>query len=271
MKPIPQKELDQGCDLFGRPITVGTKVRSHDFAFGLKGRSLPLGMEAEGERASYIEGVVEGVGEITIEGCPRYTIRPFIRVHAGEAEDAEGDDPIHPPVNGTPSLLGGMTCGVEVIEVYDEFDQTGPGTWHARLLEKRLEHFWDPETAGITQESDGFWTSKDEKTGQDRFATLQAAKDSFYWEMSLARHMQKKNLLQEADLPDGWTVNLSDGIAFIGHVADAQCEITGCQDWSCMKWNAWMEDDRVPGDHPTPREALAALHNWSAARKKNKA
>ena len=67
MKPIPQKELDQGCDLFGRPITVGTKVRSHDFAFGLKGRSLPLGMEAEGERASYIEGVVEGVGLVVPE------------------------------------------------------------------------------------------------------------------------------------------------------------------------------------------------------------
>ena len=170
MKSIPQEDLDRGRDLFGRAIEVGTKVRSHDFAFGLKGRTLPLGMQTEGDRASYVEGVVEAIGDITIEGCPRYTIRPFVRVRAGEAESAEGDECIHPPVNGTPSLMGGVTCGVEVIEVYDEWDHAGGRTWYATLPETELSHFWTPECPSISEESDGFWL-RSESTASKRRRT----------------------------------------------------------------------------------------------------
>ena len=101
MTPVSQDKMHARIDLSGRPIEIGSKVRSHDYAFGLKGRTSPIGMEHEGSMASYVEGVVEAIGEVEIEGCPRYTIRPFIRVARGRAEDAEGGDPIHPPVNGT--------------------------------------------------------------------------------------------------------------------------------------------------------------------------
>lgn len=88
-------------------IKVGDKVRSFDFPFGDFGRSL------EGEDACYVEGVVEGVGEV-IEGCPRYNIRVTRRVWGGIGEWVHGDY-VFPPVNGTPRMLGGVCDGVERI------------------------------------------------------------------------------------------------------------------------------------------------------------
>ena len=271
MKSIPQEDLDRGRDLFGRAIEVGTKVRSHDFAFGLKGRTLPLGMQTEGDRASYVEGVVEAIGDITIEGCPRYTIRPFVRVRAGEAESAEGDECIHPPVNGTPSLMGGVTCGVEVIEVYDEWDHAGGRTWYATLPETELSHFWTPECPSISEESDGFWLRSEEGRGGDRFDSLQEAKDSVFWEVSLDRHTQKERLEAEADLGPGWSIDLSDGISFIKRAGDGEEMITGCMSSDRPTWNAWTDAGQVPGDHQTPKDALRALDNWKTSRTRNAA
>ena len=48
-------------------IQVGSKVRSFDFA--RDGR----GCQLEGERACYVEGVVEGFKDL--EGCERYVTR----------------------------------------------------------------------------------------------------------------------------------------------------------------------------------------------------
>ena len=89
-------------------IEVGSKVRSFDFARGESGRDL------KGERACYVEGVVEGFKEV--EGCERYVVRVDRKVFAGDEEDILGRFPyVYPPVNGTPRLMGGTTNAVELI------------------------------------------------------------------------------------------------------------------------------------------------------------
>ena len=89
-------------------IEVGSKVRSFDFARDGRGRDL------EGERACYVEGVVEGFKEV--EGCERYIVRVDRKVFGGEEEDILGRFPyVYPPVNGTPRLMGGTTNCVELI------------------------------------------------------------------------------------------------------------------------------------------------------------
>ena len=89
-------------------IEVGSKVRSFDFARGDSGRDLA------GERACYVEGVVEGFKEV--EGCERYVIRVDRKVFGGEEEDILGRFPhVYPPVNGTPTSLGGVCNGVELV------------------------------------------------------------------------------------------------------------------------------------------------------------
>ena len=88
-------------------IQVGSKVRSFDFARGDRGRQL------EGERACYIEGVVEGFKDL--EGCERYVIRVDRKVWAGEEVDNPYRGHVYPPVNGTPTSLGGVCDGVELV------------------------------------------------------------------------------------------------------------------------------------------------------------
>ena len=267
MNPMSQDRMHARNDIHGRPIEIGTRVRSHDFAFGLKGRTAPMGMEREGDMASYVEGVVTAIGEVSIEGCPRYTITPFIRVVRGRAEDAEGGHPIHPPVNGTPSTMGGVTCGVEVIEVADGWEQLDDWTWYATMPETDLAHFWHPQTIRISAETDGFWLGEEGTLGEDRFETLQDAKDSCYWAATLACHRQRDTLQTASGLPEDWSIDLSDGIAF-DHGED---QITGCMSSDSPTWNAWTEKGQVPGDHPTLRDALAALERWRTAQQRNAA
>ena len=88
-------------------IQVGSKVRSFDFARDGRGRQL------EGERACYIEGVVEGFKHL--EGCERYVIRVDRKVWAGEEVDNPYRGHVYPPVNGTPTSLGGVCNGVELV------------------------------------------------------------------------------------------------------------------------------------------------------------
>jgi hypothetical protein len=88
-------------------IQVGNRVRSFDFVQGDFGRDL------EGERACYVEGIVEGFKKL--EGCERYVIRVERKVWAGE----EVEDPyrgcVYPPVNGTAKLFGGVCDNVELV------------------------------------------------------------------------------------------------------------------------------------------------------------
>ena len=88
-------------------IQVGDKVRSFDFAQGDFGRDL------EGERACYVEGVVESFVER--EGCPRYEVRVQRHVFAGEVRDYRWGCLVYPPVNGTPKLFGGVCDNVELV------------------------------------------------------------------------------------------------------------------------------------------------------------
>ena len=96
-------------------ITVGTKVRSFDFAdTGRNGEV--YGRDLEGERACYVEGEVIGFDDENFE-CRRYKIQVERRVFGGK-EDAKVDPReavVCPPVNGTPTLLGRVTNFVERI------------------------------------------------------------------------------------------------------------------------------------------------------------
>ena len=88
-------------------IQIGTRVRSFDFADGPDGRSLA------GERACYVEGVVTGFERM--EGCKRYRILVDRDVFGGVEENFRVGALIYPPVNGTPTWMGGVTNSVEVV------------------------------------------------------------------------------------------------------------------------------------------------------------
>jgi len=110
-------KLHANIDLHGRPIGVGTRVRSFSYPFLLRDGSI-LGFDLEGERADYIEGVVEAIGLVVLDGCPRYTIRPDRRIEGGEGRAlTRYETAFHPPVNGTPhSMRGWPTFGVVAVE-----------------------------------------------------------------------------------------------------------------------------------------------------------
>lgn len=89
-------------------IEVGDKVRSYDH---------------ERIRDSYVEGVVEAVGDVdAFDDCARYTIKVERYMMAGKDVtqkflDHNDNDPyVYPPVNGTLKLFGGICHGVEKIE-----------------------------------------------------------------------------------------------------------------------------------------------------------
>lgn len=90
-------------------ISVGDRVRSFDFS------TSPGGRDLEGERACYVEGRVEELVEV--EGCLRYRILVERDVFGGEDSTVRVGRYCHPPVNGTPRLIGGamVTNFVELI------------------------------------------------------------------------------------------------------------------------------------------------------------
>jgi len=86
-------------------IKIGTKVRSFDFHYM---------RDLEGPRSCYMEGVVTGIEKI--RGCDRYIIAVDRCISGGEKVSAQEHPPeICPPVNGTPTFMGRITDGVEVI------------------------------------------------------------------------------------------------------------------------------------------------------------
>ena len=86
-------------------IQIGDRVRSFDFANS---------RDVDGERACYVEGVLEGFKEV--EGCQRYVIRVDRKVFGGQEEDILGRFKyVYPPANGTPTPFGGLTCFVELV------------------------------------------------------------------------------------------------------------------------------------------------------------
>ena len=91
-------------------IKTGDRVRSFDF----EGRALT------GERACYVEGIVEGFRDL--EGCQRYAIVVERRVFGGVEVEVENEERCFPPVNGNWTLFSesGVTDGVELIERFDD-------------------------------------------------------------------------------------------------------------------------------------------------------
>ena len=84
-------------------ITIGSKVRSFDFYYM---------RDLDGPRSCYMEGVVTGIENI--RGCDRYVIE-VDRCVGGGKERSDFPSVIIPPVNGTPTTMGRITDGVELI------------------------------------------------------------------------------------------------------------------------------------------------------------
>ena len=85
------------------PISVGDFVRSFDFHYM---------RDLDGPRSCYMEGVVTGFKKF--QGCDRYVIEVKRCIVRGE-ESNDYPTVILPPVNGTPTTMGRVTNGVEVI------------------------------------------------------------------------------------------------------------------------------------------------------------
>ena len=85
-------------------IKIGDTVRSYDFEFG---RDI---------NPCYVEGEVMRMGKFELFhfDCDRYSIRVTKRVFDGEECELR-EDYVYPPVNGTETLFGNKTNGVEVI------------------------------------------------------------------------------------------------------------------------------------------------------------
>lgn len=101
-------------------IEINDFVKSYDF---------PENITLDPARAErcYMFGQVEAIltreeaREInfTLGDCPRYKIRVLTRVWDGQVENFEKEMPdgyVYPPVNGTPTWLGGETNGVVKVE-----------------------------------------------------------------------------------------------------------------------------------------------------------
>lgn len=109
-------------DIFGNSIKVGDVVRSFDLAVLLEDGQI-YGMDTAnrpGVRVDYIEGEVHAIGEIFLDGCPRYTIKITKECYGADGVDTSDvcygkGHFVHPPLNGTPKSLGGVTFGVVAI------------------------------------------------------------------------------------------------------------------------------------------------------------
>jgi hypothetical protein len=102
--------LTPTADLFGNTLAVGDRVRSFDFPFYVSRSDAIEGMELEGERACFLEGTLEAIGEDVLEGCPRYRIQVDCW-HPTPARPTRRFT-VYPPVNGTPATMNPRCFGV---------------------------------------------------------------------------------------------------------------------------------------------------------------
>ena len=129
-QPKIQHDLPPTQDHEGRPIRLGTRVRSFDFE----------GRELEGDRASFIEGIVVGVEQSSFD-CDRYAVHVTRRVGGGAELPLPESLTVFPPLNGTGTALGGVCDGVRVIVPTEQELQAAAavgelwvhamGTWYA--------------------------------------------------------------------------------------------------------------------------------------------
>ena len=112
------------------------------------------GRDLVGERACYVEGVVESIeakGDF-VGGCYRYAIRVSRQVSRGEETDRRLGGLVFPPINGTPNSLGGVQNGVELVApeaaeaaalIIQEMDRAtrkhGPNSTHRAVARQQAE------------------------------------------------------------------------------------------------------------------------------------
>jgi hypothetical protein len=100
-----------------KAIKVGDRARSFDFPDNLLSRD-----PENAEHACFAEGLVVAITDPAthpqFRDCARYVIHVERRVFGGSSERDQGlvGQIVYPPVNGTPSLFGGATNGVEVVK-----------------------------------------------------------------------------------------------------------------------------------------------------------
>tara|TARA_Y100001963_G_scaffold13629_1_gene16990 strand:- start:6033 stop:6410 length:378 start_codon:yes stop_codon:yes gene_type:complete len=108
-------------------ISIGAEVRSFDFPHfwdfpdpkDTSDNPAPThrtGFDLSGDRACYVEGTVVDIGSREEYDCPRYHILVTRDVYGGEEQLGRVGTLVYPPVNGTPTLLGSSTSGVELIK-----------------------------------------------------------------------------------------------------------------------------------------------------------
>lgn len=114
---------------------IGARVHSFDFH----------GRELEGERACYVTGTVVGIleageladdGETRFNDCDRYIIavsrRTFAGRHTGPfgGTAPSGGERVFPPLNGTPSTMGGVMNGVVHVEASEALEPSAEWFGH---------------------------------------------------------------------------------------------------------------------------------------------
>lgn len=263
---ISETELAPHLDLDGETIAVGQAVRSYDFAFGLKGNSRPLGMEDKGERASWIEGIVHSIGEEIIEGCPRYKIEVVLRRRGAEVKERGSKEPqyVYPPVNGTRSTMGGVTCGVTAIQLPDDWDNHGYASYMF-APESKIDDFFGDEKdmLEVNREGDKWWLGSQYQIGSEPYDSEDEAKSAAAWDARLALVTQEERLLEESGLGEGWHVDMFDGISF----REDSTNRAICGENSAGKpiWTGWEGDNVVTKSYPTILEVYEALLMRKAA------
>lgn len=263
---IDENALHSEIDIDGETIQIGSCVRSYSFAFGLKGNDRPLGLEDKGERASWFEGIVRSIGEIEIEGCPRYKIEVKLKRSAGEITEATERDPeyVYPPVNGTRSILGGVTCGVLVIHLPDDWDNHEQ-TSYLMMPESCIADFFRDHENMLKVERDGdqWWLGSQHSQGSQPYASERRAKSDAEWEARCALLSQEESLLEEAKLPDTWEVDMADGLAF--QEKNGTRAIEGERQGSQILWRGWVGETELPTLYATIEQAYDALNTKEAA------
>jgi hypothetical protein len=133
-------EIDAGAS---PQVMAGDYVRSFDFPESSR--------ELSGERACYVEGLVEGI--IDYEGCPRYHIEVERIIRMGEDKTGDGPAEVLPPVNGTMRLFGGTCDGVELVHRNGWYPVIDMGSW-AKMMEGQTLMLCPMGLDGAVQDSE---------------------------------------------------------------------------------------------------------------------
>lgn len=245
-----EKNLHSHVDIYGNKIQIGSVVRSYDFPTPLKGSNKPVGME---DKNSWVEGIVEAIGEDCIEGCPRYRID----VRLGFAGEYTHYEPrtsyVYPPLNGTPTIQG-VTAGVVSEDLLDEWDNSG-NTYYLQMPSFDIKSIGSEERdmAIITQEKNRYFLTFEGLLGGNYYSSLQDAKYAGLWKQKEMQIRQPAELVKDAGLPGDWHFDFSKN------------EFTKNDDNLSVYFNStkneWIAelDGRESNPFPTPFEAYNDL------------